>query len=49
MEKFEDTEYKYDIALSYSSEETELVEKIYYYLKAENISVFFCTIARSTN
>ena len=41
MEKFEDTEYKYDIALSYSSEETELVEKIYYYLKAENISVFF--------
>lgn len=31
----------YDIALSFATEEQELVEKVYHYLKAENISVFF--------
>ncbi len=31
----------YDIALSFATEEQELVEKVYRYLKAENILVFF--------
>lgn len=31
----------YDIALSFATEEQELVEKVYRYLKAEGVSVFF--------
>lgn len=33
--------YTYDIALSFATEEIELVEKIYHYLSAENLKVFF--------
>lgn len=32
---------KFKIALSFATEEQKLVEKVYHYLKAENISVFF--------
>lgn len=31
----------YDIALSFATENQELVEKVYHYLKAEGVSVFF--------
>jgi len=33
--------YDYDIALSFSMEEKDLVEQVYHYLRAEGISVFF--------
>lgn len=33
--------YAYDVALSYATENEELVEKVYYYLKGEGLSVFF--------
>lgn len=33
--------YQYDIALSFATENEELVNKVYHYLKAENINVFF--------
>lgn len=33
--------YKYNIALSYESQQEKLVEKVYHYLKAEKLSVFF--------
>lgn len=33
--------YQYKIALSFATEEQDLVEKVYHYLKAENLSVFF--------
>lgn len=33
--------YQYEIALSFATEEQDLVEKVYHYLKAENLSVFF--------
>lgn len=33
--------YQYEIALSFATEEQDLVEKVYHYLKAENINVFF--------
>lgn len=32
---------KYSIALSFATENQELVEKVYYYLKAEGIPTFF--------
>jgi hypothetical protein len=31
----------YDIALSFATENQELVEKVYYYLKAEKVNAFF--------
>lgn len=34
-------EYLYQIALSYATENEELVERVYHYLKAEGISVFY--------
>lgn len=33
--------YNYKIALSFATEDQNLVEKVYHYLKAENIKVFF--------
>lgn len=33
--------YQYDIALSFATENQALVEKVYYYLKAEELKVFF--------
>ncbi len=44
--------YKYTIALSFATEDQSLVEKVYHYLNAEKISVFFapapeCQIALS--
>ena len=33
--------YKYDIALSFATENQELVEKVYHYLKQEGLRVFF--------
>lgn len=33
--------YEFKIALSFATEEQNLVEKVYYYLKAEGISTFF--------
>lgn len=33
--------YQYEIALSFATEDRDLVEKVYHYLKAENIHVFF--------
>lgn len=33
--------YKYDIALSFATEEQELVDKVYHYLKREGLKVFF--------
>lgn len=33
--------YKFDVALSFATENQQLVETVYHYLKAENISVFF--------
>ena len=33
--------YQYEIALSFATEEQDLVEKVYRYLKAENVHVFF--------
>lgn len=33
--------FKFKIALSFATEDQELVEKVYHYLKAENINVFF--------
>ena len=36
-----DKKYVYDIALSFSMNEKELVENVYHYLKAEGFSVFF--------
>ena len=33
--------YRYDIALSYAKENEELVDAVYHYLKAENITAFF--------
>ncbi len=32
---------EFDIALSFATEEQELVEKVYYYLRAEGLSVFY--------
>ena len=32
--------YRYDIALSYAKENEELVDAVYHYLKAENITAF---------
>ena len=34
-------EYTYKIALSYATENKEMVEKVYHHLKAEGLSVFF--------
>lgn len=34
-------DYKYDIALSFATEDQKLVEKVYHYLRAENLNVFF--------
>ena len=34
-------EYKYDIALSFATEEQQLVDKVYHYLKREGMKVFF--------
>lgn len=34
-------EYQYEIALSFATEEQDLVEKVYHYLKVEGIRVFF--------
>ncbi len=34
-------DYKYDIALSFATENENLVEKVYHYLKAKQIKVFF--------
>lgn len=36
--------YQYEIALSFATEEQDLVEKVYHYLKAENLSVFFAPV-----
>ena len=36
--------YKYDIALSFATENQELVEKVYHYLKQEGLSVFFAPV-----
>lgn len=33
--------YRYKVALSFATEEQNLVEEVYHYLKAENLSVFF--------
>lgn len=33
--------YQFKIALSYATEDKDLVERVYHYLKAENINVFF--------
>lgn len=33
--------YQYDIALSFATENQDLVEKVYHYLRAEAITVFF--------
>ena len=33
--------YKYTIALSFATEDQRIVEKVYHYLKAEKLSVFF--------
>ena len=33
--------FVFDIALSFASEDQSLVEKVYHYLKAENLKVFF--------
>ncbi|MEH2957585.1 toll/interleukin-1 receptor domain-containing protein [Candidatus Merdisoma sp. JLR.KK006] len=33
--------YQYDIALSFATENQDLVEKVYHYLRAEEITVFF--------
>lgn len=33
--------YSYQIALSFAMEDQEIAEKVYYYLKAEGISVFY--------
>lgn len=33
--------YDYKIALSYATENEEIASKVYHYLKAEGISVFF--------
>lgn len=33
--------YKYDIALSFATEEQQLVDKVYHYLKREGMKVFF--------
>ena len=32
--------YKYDIALSFATEEQQLVDKVYHYLKREGMTVF---------
>lgn len=34
-------EYRYDIALSYAKENEDIVNTVYHYLKAENITAFF--------
>lgn len=34
-------EYSYKIALSFAMEDKEIVEKVYHYLKAEGLSVFY--------
>lgn len=33
--------YEFDIALSFATEDQKLVEKVYHYLKVQNLSVFF--------
>ena len=33
--------HKFDVALSFATENQQLVEKVYHYLKAESINVFF--------
>lgn len=37
--------YTYDIALSFSMDQEDLVERVYHYLKAEGYSVFFAPAA----
>lgn len=37
-------EYSYKIALSYAMEDEDIVKKVYHYLKAEGISVFFASV-----
>lgn len=39
--------YRYDIALSFATEEKQLVEKIYHYLKSERLKVFFAPSSES--
>lgn len=34
-------EKQFEIALSYATEDQNLVEKVYHYLKAEQVNVFF--------
>lgn len=34
-------EYRYDIALSYATENKDIADMVYHYLKAENIHAFF--------
>lgn len=38
---------KFDIALSFATEEQNLVEKVYHYLRAEGLSVFFAPTPES--
>lgn len=37
-------DYQYEIALSFATEEQALAEKVYHYLKAEGLKVFFAPI-----
>lgn len=39
--------YSYEIALSFAMEDKEIVEKVYHYLRAEDISVFYAPASES--